>query len=101
MSKTEESGIFMYVYANEQNSLLVFAYSESANSGAFFLDQEGYDVEEILVNGMTADLYLAKDNNLSNSIIWCDDEARVIFYVSGQLDGGELKNIAESVKTTK
>lgn len=101
MSKTEESGIFMYVYANEQNSLLVFAYSESANSDAFFLDQEGYDVEEILVNGMTADLYLAKDNNLSNSIIWCDDEARVIFYVSGQLDGGELKNIAESVKTTK
>ena len=101
MSTTEESGIFMYVYANEQNSLLVFAYSESANSGVFFLDQEGSEVEEILVNGMTADLYLAKDNNLSNSIIWCDDGAGIIFYVSGQFDGGELKNIAESVKITK
>lgn len=101
MSKTEESGVFMYVYANEENSLFVFAYSESANSGVFFLDQEGYYVEEMLVNGRTADLYLSKSINLSNSIIWCDDDAGIIFYISGQFDGGELKNLAESVKTTK
>lgn len=98
ISRTEESGIFMYVYTNEQNSLLVFAYSESADSGVFFLDQEGYFVEEIVVNGRTADLYLSKDVNLSNSIIWCDEEAGIIFYISGRFSREELKSLAESVR---
>lgn len=97
ISNSHDSGTHMYIYGNGQNELLVFSYSISPDSAVFFVEQEGYLVEEILVFGKSADLYLSKDSSMANGIIWCDEEAGLIFYISGQFDGEELINFAESV----
>lgn len=91
ISNTEDGGTHMYVYGNKQNELLVFSYSISPDSASFFVKNDGYIVEETLVLGKTADLYLSKDGNMANGIIWWDDEAELIFYISGQFGGDELK----------
>lgn len=98
ISYTEDSGTNTYVYANEQNNILVFTYSISPESSAFFLEQEGFFIEEVLVSEKPADLYLAKDGSMNNGIIWCNEEVGLIFFITGQFDGGELIHIAESVK---
>lgn len=97
ISNTEDSGTHTYVYINEHNEMLLFAYSQSSDSSVFFLDQEGYIVEEIFVSDKSANLYLAKDGSKTNGIIWCDEESGLIFFITGQFDGDELKNLAESV----
>ena len=101
ISKDEDNGIYMCIYANDKNEMLTFSYSVSPESAMFYVVKEEYLIEEIQIDGNTADLYMSIDGSQSNGIIWCDESVGIIFYVSGRFSGEELKNLAESVKEIK
>lgn len=101
ISNDEDNGTYICIYANDKNEMLTFSYSVSPESAMFYVVKEAYLIEEIQVSGKKADLYISTDGNQSNGIIWCDENAGIIFYISGRLDGEELKILAESVKEIK
>lgn len=101
ISKDEDNGTYICVYANDENEMLIFSYSVSPESAMFYVIKEGYLIEEIQISGNKADLYISIDGSQSNSIVWCDENVGIIFYVSGRFDGEELKILAESVKKIK
>lgn len=97
VSYTENNGVFMYVFVDNQNEMIIFVYSQSPDSPMFYIKKDKYLVDEVLVNDKTADLYITQDNTLANGIIWSNEESGFVFYISGKLDGEELKKLAESV----
>lgn len=101
ISKDEDNGTYICIYANDKNEMLTFSYSVSPESAMFYVVKEEYLIEEIQIDGNTADLYMSIDGSQSNGIIWCDENIGIIFYVSGRFNGEELKNLAECVKEIK
>ena len=101
ISKDEDNGTYICIYANDKNEMLTFSYSVSPESAMFYVVKEEYLIEEIQIDGNTADLYMSIDGSQSNGIIWCDENIGIIFYVSGRFNGEELNNLAECVKEIK
>lgn len=98
ITNTDDGGTHLYIYTNKQNELLVFTYSLNPDLSVFYMEKDGYLVKEIIVDGKRADLYISQDENLTNGIIWYNEEDGFIFYISGPLDREELAKIAESVR---
>lgn len=98
LSSNLDGRICTYVFLNHHNELLVFTYSTESNESVFYMDREKYIVEEVIISGNKADLYLTEDTSLTNGIIWQDKETGVVFSISGGVDGEELINLAKNVK---
>ena len=49
------------------------------------------------MNGNPGDLYISKDGNNANGIVWCDVESGYMFFISGEFNSQEIKKLAESV----
>lgn len=97
ISYVENNGFHMYIYSNEE-AMLVFSYAEGPDPNVLYVEKEGCLIEESIVNGKMADLYISEDGTKPNEIFWCDPESGCIFYISGYFDGERLKILAESVK---
>ena len=96
ISYTENNGCHMLIYSNEE-SVFVFSFADNEDPTIFFVNKEEYYVTEITVNGNPGDLYISKDGNNSNGIVWCDVESGYMFFISGEFNSQEIKKLAESV----
>lgn len=66
--------------------------------------EEGCTITHIEVNGCPAELYLMPNEQDGNVLVILDEEANIIFGISGNIDGDSIINIAEHIvlsKTTK
>lgn len=97
MSYAENNGYHVIVYSDNETAI-VLAYADRSAYHMLYVKREGYRVEEAMVNGNIADLYISEDVSLANGIVWCDTESGYMVYISGQLEINELKNFAERVK---
>lgn len=97
MSYAENNGYHVIVYSDNETSI-VLAYADRSYYPMLYVKREGYRVEEAMVNGKIADLYISEDGSLANGIVWCDTESGYMVYISGHLEIEELKNFAERVK---
>lgn len=95
------SDIQTYVYADSTGQFLYFSYSTNPDAANYLIKEDGYSVEFVSVLNYPADFFLAEDTNQSNCIIWCDEENRIIFYISAFLEKNELIALAESVSPKK
>lgn len=98
---SDNIGYHMEVYADSNGNLLYFFYSFSPENPSFYVEEEGSIIEHVTVSGNPADLYLSQDSMKTNSIIWCDEEHNVIFYLSAVMEKDDLLAIAESVLPKK
>lgn len=96
-SYDEETGLFLGIYANSDDKLLYFSYSTIPENANFYVEDEGYQVNQVLVAGNPGDLYISEDGIKSNCVIWHETETNTIFYISAVLDREELLSLAESV----
>lgn len=90
-----------YIYSNADGQVLSFAYSTNADAINYLVKQEGYVVEETTVHDCRADFFRSKNASKSNCIVWYDDEAKTIFYISGYFEMDNLIKLAESVESKK
>ena len=93
----EETGVFVGIYSDPNGNTLYFTYSTIPQNADFFVKKENYEIKQVSVSGNLADFYLSVDGTESNGIIWCDDNAKVVFFISAMLDEDELLTLAESV----
>lgn len=91
------SDIQTYVYADSAGQFLYFSYSTNPDAANYLVKEDGYSVECVSVLNYPADFFFAEDTSQSNCLIWCNEENRVIFYISAFLEKNELIALAESV----
>ena len=93
----EESGVFVGLYSDPNGNSLYFTYSTIPENADFFIRRENYEIEQLSVSGNPADFYLSIDGTESNGVIWCDDNEKVVFFISAMMDKDDLLGLAESV----
>ncbi|MBQ1208769.1 MAG: DUF4367 domain-containing protein [Lachnospiraceae bacterium] len=91
----EDSERYISVFINEKEAQMIdFTYGFTD----LYLGMDGYDIVPAMVDGKEAELYLSREPDRNNSVIWSDKETRLIFYVSAPMERDELIALAESVE---
>lgn len=83
-----------FVYQDEEENYLTFAYIQSPNHAKLFFRMRDAEPQKITVNGYTADYFCM--SNAAGAIVWWD-ENDTLFYVTGFFEEETLVKIAESV----
>ncbi len=96
VSDDDDRGV-VRIYSNEKDQWLFFSYTITPDKTVYGMGTEGYQIERVSVQDDPAELYLSDDPAKTNSLIWCDEESQVIFYLSGFIDKEELLKIGASV----
>lgn len=87
-----------YIYIDDQDMLIQFTYVSGTNNLQAFVSSDGYVKESVLVNGCPSDIYIAKNAEETNTIVWMNADKNVLFIFSGGFTADELIKIAESIK---
>ena len=87
-----------YFYTDERETLIHFTYTSDTKTTQVFVSSDGYTIESVLVNGCPSDIYIAKNAEETNTIVWMNADKNVLFIISGDFTADELIKIAESIK---
>jgi hypothetical protein len=89
---TVDSDIATAIYANEGGGVITLIYASVIGSAS--VNNEGVAHAEKMVNGIKYDLYVAYEENKSNSIVW--ENGGVRFQLVSDIQMAELLKIAQS-----
>ena len=95
---TEKKNGKTYIYVNEQNMLVQFAYTYKADKASLFINTENCHHSEVTVNGIIADVYISAKEDENSAIVWQNTEKEVLFQIFGMINQNELISLAESVE---
>lgn len=88
----------MIIYTNAAGKLLGFDYGPMQEGAALYVVETDkaamYPVE---INGIPGEFYLYDDPEVSNTLVWLDEELGMYFSISGFLDQFDMLHMAESV----
>lgn len=59
------------------------------------------EMQQVSVNGASADLYMEQSPDKSKNLIWADPKNEVLFTITAQISCDEIIKMAESVKVQK
>lgn len=86
-------------YTNDTDNFIVFTYFRNTSSPVFSIERDGTEIyKQVLVNGITAELYLDQDEGDTNVLIWKDEDRGVIFRILAPFNEDEMVKMAESVQ---
>ena len=91
----------MYLYINDSKQILRFSYSANDVYGSKFIKVEDYTQYSTLVNGYSADIYIAINPDETSGIIWQGEDGEILFQISAIATKDELIEIAKTVIKTK
>nr|WP_325186355.1 DUF4367 domain-containing protein [uncultured Oscillibacter sp.] len=94
---TEGDGVTFFVYRDDSGAQISFACIESGGAVQVTGDN-GAVYQKVRVNGRSADLYMDRDPEEANVLVWTDASGESIFSITGVLSGEELVKIAESLE---
>lgn len=91
---------FCVTYANAAGQIFEFGYIQNAEESPddIFFIAENAEKQSASIHGMPADLYIEKNEDVANLIVWWDEETSMLFYISAYLDETDLISLAESVR---
>lgn len=99
ISESTLDGASTIVYKNDANELVVFTCFPNTASSVIGVERDGTELySQVLVNGISADLYLDHEEGESNVLIWIDESKGVIFHISAPFGENELISMAESIE---
>ena len=87
------------VYENSDGKITFIYYLmfEDRSHTVFNHDKLECVWKACVVNDLPADLYISKNSNYANEIIWIDEERGITFGISAQFDEDKLLELAENV----
>ena len=94
--KIENFGIITNIeYVNEQDQIIYFSYRPDGVNSNISIDNENHKIETIMINGVSAYIAKATDDDYENGIIWSMEGYS--FSLWSQLQMEELIKIVESI----
>lgn len=101
-SESESNSRTTIIYKDNSGNLAVFTYFLGTASPVFQIEQDSIETySQVYVNGMSAELYLDKDEGEPNVLIWLDESKGVVFRISAPFGQNDLIKMAESVTNYK
>lgn len=87
------------IYSNSIRETICFAYVHQSTDVAFLAEGVDYIQHHPDINGVNADVYLSTEPNQSSAIVWIDDDADTLLYITGYVSEDELIRMAQNVTT--
>lgn len=95
-----EQGTITKIYANDQNQILTFSYTNNPNKTNWFVEAGQSIPIQWVVNGNFVDILISKNNNEANVVLW-ETTDETAFYLSAYLDEKDLLTIVENIHAVK
>ena len=96
MAIEENRGITV-LYKNEEGKRLRFSSIYDPNTTEWYIDTSNTIQSKVKINGLTADLFTATNDETASIVMWIDSNENMAFYVSAFLSEEELIRAAESI----
>lgn len=94
----ETAGGEVYIYTNENDTLIQFSYTSEPGKEKLYIDGVGSIEKPVTINGDQGTIYLSQDEAVTNALIWIDNEQKVLFSISADYDEDTLIKIAENIQ---
>lgn len=100
--ETLSNDLSVIEYRDDFDGLAVFTYCQNTSSPVFEIERDGTEIyKQVLVNGITAELYFDQDEGDANVLIWIDENEGIIFRILATFSDVELIKMAESVEKSE
>lgn len=93
---SNEDDIHFQIYADSDGGTIHFIYAANYTRNIMYIKQDKYEITPVSINDNVGDLYISIDGTEKNSIIWCDEQSRIMFYLSADIDPESLILFAEN-----
>lgn len=88
-----------YIYVSKTGQLMQFGYMRGSTSSSLILfDPKDYTRLNDIVNGCSAEIYIAPNPTTNSIIIWTDTENNVLLFINANVTKEELVALAEKVE---
>lgn len=94
----ETAGGEVYIYTDEQDTLIQFSYTSEPNKEKLYVNGVGDAEKQVMIDGTPGTIYISEDETETDSIIWTDATTNTLFAISGHFDEDTFIRMAESVK---
>ena len=94
-----EGNIHHQVYEDNNGICIDFTYATNYTQNCFYIKQDNYEIHHISINGKAGDIYISIDGCEKNSVIWFDEESKIMFYIAANIDPDGLISFAERMKS--
>lgn len=88
-------------YKNVDNKTMLFTYDLMYSSVEVQIVGTDLEMQQVFVNGASADLYMEQSPGKSKNLIWADPKNEVLFTITAQISRDEIIKMAESIKVQK
>ncbi|MEY8388520.1 DUF4367 domain-containing protein [Oscillospiraceae bacterium 38-13] len=88
-------------YKNADGKTILFTYDLMYSSVEVQIIGTDLEMQQVSVNGASADLYMEQSPDKSKNLIWADPKNEVLFTITAQISCDEIIKMAESVKVQK
>ena len=90
-----EDNIHYQIYEDINGTCLDFTYATKYIRNIFYIEEDKYEVRPVLINGKSGDLYVSIAGTEKNSVIWWDEESKIMFYLAANIEPELLISLAE------
>ncbi len=97
----DSEGFHSVTYQNTRGDRIWFAYMWMRQGSGWAVDTEGTEVLDVDVNGCEGEYYYYPDGSGTNSVIWRDEDAGLIFCVDMSGDKEKILQVAAGVFLAK
>ncbi len=84
-------------YENADKELLVFQYSYMQSGSVIGLNMDGVVISDVRVGNCPGQFYLTQDAEISNALVWQDEDAGIVYNLDGFFTEEEMLYLAERV----
>lgn len=91
------AGMKNVYYENEEGTPLLFGYISMSASNGSGVDTENMTISDVTVNGCDGQLFLSDNPEVSNYLVWMDEDHNIQFYIDGFISESGLLHMANSV----
>lgn len=100
-SRNIGSAAVSIVYENEKYDLIYLDYTFMQDGAANLIVTEGFQMEDVLVNGCEGTLFVPDDPQDMSSLTWIDQEENIQFTLNAALSQNDILHIAEMISLVK
>lgn len=97
-SITDDPVLSSVLYVNDDGRILAFDYGPmQEGSFLYIVEADKATMYPVEINGIPGEFYLYDDPEVSNALVWLDEDAGIAFSIGGSLDQSDMLHMAESV----
>ncbi len=93
----EIDGGEIFLFKNADGAIAQFSYTTAQADASLFIELADYQYQQVLIDGLTGDLYIAPDDSLRSELVWRDQTGQTLFSLSAIAKPEDLISAAKKI----